>query len=187
MLRGGAGDVDVGLDVGDPLAGRDPHHRRRRSLAPERVYLGFCCSGVAWIGRALPPWPLERLSAGAREAEEVWRSEGRRQRQRQAAGGRRRQAATEGRAPGASEAEPACFPGFSLFVFFFTQGFGMTRAYNQRTNLHSNPRRITFLPLRCRKVGILEFRRIGNPMFLRLWPRLILFYLDKIILVIFYN
>jgi hypothetical protein len=49
MLHGGAGDVDVGLDVGDPLAGRDHHHRRRRCLAPERVYLGFCCSGAAWI------------------------------------------------------------------------------------------------------------------------------------------
>lgn len=30
VLRGGPGDVDVGLYVGNPLAGRDPRHRRRR-------------------------------------------------------------------------------------------------------------------------------------------------------------
>jgi len=118
VLRGGAGDVDVGLDVGDPLAGRDPHHRRRRGLASERVYLGFCCSGAAWIGRALPPWPLERFFAGAREAEEVWRPEGRRQRQAASAA-----PATEGRVRRA----------FPVFLWVFFTGFGMARAYNQTT------------------------------------------------------
>ena len=113
MLRGGAGDVDVGLDVGDPLAGRDPHHRRRRGLASERGYLGFCCSGAAWIGRALPPWPLERFFAGAREAEEVWRPEGRWQRQRQ----RQRQAASA--APATEGRVRRAFP---VFLWVFLQG-----------------------------------------------------------------
>lgn len=43
MLGGGAGDVDEGLNVGDPLAGRDPRHCRRKAGAVACLQgLGFC-------------------------------------------------------------------------------------------------------------------------------------------------
>jgi len=71
VLRGGAGDVDVGLYVRNPLFGGDPRHRRcRGGLAPHH-HQG--------LSRVLPLWcgvnreglgGLEtRPSAGELEAE----------------------------------------------------------------------------------------------------------------------